>query len=29
LPIGEDTQVLHRDDEQRSDFLDLPPLKPK
>ncbi|HET7526923.1 MAG TPA: hypothetical protein VFK10_13360 [Burkholderiaceae bacterium] len=29
LPIGEDTQVLRREDDQRSDFLDLPPIKPK
>ncbi|HEU5293615.1 MAG TPA: hypothetical protein VFU71_02385 [Burkholderiaceae bacterium] len=29
LPMNEDTHVLRRDDDQRSDFLDLPPPKPK
>jgi len=29
LPMDEDTQVFRRDDDQRSDFLDLPPDKPK
>ncbi|HEX6016519.1 MAG TPA: hypothetical protein VFZ28_00310 [Burkholderiaceae bacterium] len=29
LPMDEDTQVFRRDDDQRSDFLDLPPHKPK
>jgi pilus assembly protein FimV len=31
LPMDDDTQVFHRDDnpDQRSDFADLPPLKPK
>ncbi|HSW21770.1 MAG TPA: hypothetical protein VLJ62_03300 [Burkholderiaceae bacterium] len=31
LPMDYDTQVFHRDDnpDQRSDFADLPPLKPK
>ncbi|MFO1225261.1 MAG: hypothetical protein U1E90_19415 [Burkholderiaceae bacterium] len=29
MPIDEDTQVFRRDDDQRSDFLDLPPPKSK
>ena len=31
LPMDDDTQVFRRDDnpDQRSDFADLPPLKPK
>jgi hypothetical protein len=29
LPIDDDTQIFRRDDDQRSDFADLPPPKPK
>jgi hypothetical protein len=29
LPMDDDTQVFRRDDDQRSDFADLPPPKPK
>ena len=29
LPMDDDTQVFRRDDNQRSDFADLPPPKPK